>query len=124
MKLKLSELPDDVEVSSIESSTVYTVAEVKQEIIDLGEPHHESPNWYTVKRKRWSADAKWMIESYIDSEYDNMYEDWDERAKDCITDDVINQIQAILDEAFKGDSVAVYWDYDNFVEIDVFPNKN
>lgn len=120
-KLKLSELADDVEVSIEESSTVYTVAELKREILELGEPHHESPNWFTITRKRWNPSAMQMVESYIEREYDEMYEDWDNRAMDCMTDEVISKIQSILDEAFKGDYATVYWTYEDRVEIDIQP---
>ena len=121
-QLKLSELHDDIELSIEESTTVYTVAELKWEITELGEPHHESSNWYTIKRERWNPNARYMIDSYIENEQDSMYEDWDERAMDCVTDEVVSKIQAILDEAFKGDYATAYWTYEEPVEIDVFPN--
>lgn len=123
MKLKLSKLSDDIEVSAKESHIVYTVAELKREILELGEPHHETSNWYTIERKRWSPDAYSMVESYIENEYCNMYDGWNERAMDCITDEVVDKIQAILNEAFKGDYATAYWEYDKPVEIDVFPNN-
>lgn len=121
-KLKLSQLSDDVEVSIEETSTVYTVAELKAEILD-GEPHHESPNWYTVTRKRWVPDAHSMFDRYIDCERDDLYEDWDERAWDCIEkESAVTKVQKILDEVFKGDHATAYWTYENPVEIDIFPN--
>lgn len=120
-KLKLSELADEVEVSIEESSNVYTVAELKHEILELGEPHHESPNWYTITRKRWKPNAMYMIETYIEREYDEMYEDWDNRALDCVTNEVIDKIQTILDEAFKDDYATTYWTYEDRLEIDIKP---
>jgi len=121
-KLKLSQLNDDVEVSIEESHTVYTVAELKREIIESGEPHHESPNWYTIKRQKWTPDARSMLESYIDSEQDDMYEDWDERAWDClINHGVFEKFQAILNETFKCEFATAYWTYEKPVEIDIFP---
>lgn len=119
-KRKLSELADDVEVSVEETSTVYTVAELKQEIA-TGEPHHETSNWFTIHRKKWTPDARAMTENYIESEYDNMYEDWDERAQSCFTQEVIDQLQKVLDAAFKSDYATEYWSYEDRVEIDVFP---
>ncbi|WP_017728546.1 hypothetical protein [Halalkalibacterium ligniniphilum] len=120
-KLKLSELSDDIEVSIEESSTVYTVAELKREIIELGEPHDES-SWYTITRKKWIPDARGMVEGYIESEYDNMYEDWDERAWDCVMNHgAIDKIQAILNETFKGEYATAYWTYEMPVEIDILP---
>jgi hypothetical protein len=122
-KLKLSELNDDVEVSIEESSTIYTVGELKREILELGEEHHLSDNWYTVNRQKWNPSASSMIEGYIEREYDDMYEDWDERANDCFTDELVSKIQSILDEAFKSDYATVYWTCENRVEIDVFPTN-
>ncbi|MEK4199080.1 hypothetical protein [Cytobacillus sp. FSL K6-0265] len=121
-KLKLSQLNDDVEVSIEESSTVYTVAELKAEILD-GEPHHESPKWYTIKRRKWSPNARWMIENYIDNEHEDMYEDWDERAWDCIEkESAVTKVQKVLDEVFKGEYATAYWTYEEPVEIDILPN--
>ncbi|MEH7249205.1 hypothetical protein V7114_20810 [Neobacillus niacini] len=125
VKVKLSQLNDDAEVSIEESSTVYTVAELKGEILELGEPHHESPNWYTITRKKWVADAHLMLDRYIDCERDDMYEDWENRAWDCIeSHGVVGKIQAILDEAYKTDHATAYWEYDQPVEIDIFPKKD
>ncbi|MNV92210.1 hypothetical protein D3C71_1867810 [compost metagenome] len=50
-----------------------------------------------------------------------MYEDWDERARDCIKPEHIEKIQAVLDEAFKGGYETEYWTYVNPVEIDIRP---
>jgi hypothetical protein len=123
-KLKLSNLDDDVEVSIEESNTVYTVAELKREIIELGEPHHESSNWYTIKRKKWTPDAQSMVERYIESEYADMYEDWDERAWDCVvSNSTIKKIQDILEETFKSDYATSYWTYEKPIEIDIFPKE-
>jgi hypothetical protein len=122
-KLKLSQLPDSTEISAEDSNSVYTVKELKREILEFGEPHHETGSWYTLQHKRWHPSAASMIESYIESEYCDMYEDWDERANDCITQDVVNKVQSILNEAFKGDSATEYWSYIDPVEIDIFPES-
>lgn len=121
--MKLSQLADDVEISVEESHLTYTVAELKREILDLGEPHHETSNWCVIKRQKWSPNANYMVESYIELEAQEMYEDWDERAMDCMTDEVIEEIQAILEKAFNSDHATAYWTYENPVEIDIFPVK-
>jgi len=117
--LKLSEMPDDIEVGREGVNCKYTVAELKREIIELGEPHHEYSDWYTVKNQRWQPDAEGMIENYIESQRDDMYEDWDERAYDCLDDEVKARIQAILDEAFSGGYATEYWTFEQPVEIDI-----
>lgn len=123
MKLKLSELSDEIELTIEESSFTYTVAELKHEITELGEPHHLSSNWYTINRKRWNPNASTMIERYIDNEFEDMYEDWDVRAMECLHDTVIENLQTIVDEAFESNYATEYWTCDKPVEIDVFPVK-
>lgn len=123
-KLKLSQLNDDVEVSVEETSTVYTVAELKREILELGEPHYKTEGWYTVKRENWQPSAHSMIESYIENEYQEMYEDWNERAWDCVMNyGLVDKIQSMLDETFKSDYATRYWTYEEPVEIDIFPKE-
>ena len=105
-----------------ESSTQYTVAAMKHEILELGEPHHEHRPYYVLKEHRWKPDAKYMLERYIESEYDEMYEDWDERALDCIEkSNCIERIQAILDDVLSDDHVSKYWTCEQEVEIDLLP---
>lgn len=121
-KLKLSELADDVELSVEETSTVYTVAELKREILELGESHHNTPNWCTVVRQRWLPSANNMLDTYIENEHQDLYEDWDERAWDIVVEhDLEKKIQSLLDEAFKDDFATSYWTYDKPVEIDIYP---
>ncbi|MDP4084693.1 MAG: hypothetical protein Q8934_08780 [Bacillota bacterium] len=122
-KLKLSQLSDNVEVSIEESSTVYTVAKLKREIIELGEPHHESSNWYTVVRRKWEPSAESMIDTYLENESCDLYEDFNSVAMDEMPKEAIEKIQSILDEVFKNNSVCDYWTYDKPVEIDIFPKE-
>jgi hypothetical protein len=121
-KLKLSELSNDIEVSIEESSTVYSVAELKREIMKLGEEHHLSTNWYTVIRRKWQPCAETMIDSYLESESCDLYEDFYSVAMGEMQKVAIDKIQTILDETFKSSSTSDYWVYDKPVEIDVFPN--
>lgn len=120
---KLSELSNEIELCVEESSIIYTVAELKREILELGEPHHETDTWFIIKKKKWKPDVVRMVEQYIENEYDDMYEDWDERAMECMTDEHLNKIQEILNEAFKGEDATVYWSYEESVEIDIFPSE-
>lgn len=62
-----------------------------------------------------------MIEQYIDSERDDMYESWDERALDCIDEGAIEAIQRQLEEMFA--SIKGYWTFGKGVEIDIFPQR-
>ena len=116
-KIKLSQLSNDTEISYEDSFCTITVGELKQLIKD-GE--YEGETYYTIQRRKWQPSAQGMIQDYIESESQEMYEDWDERANDCIDDAVISNVQAILDEAFKGDSVTAYWTHENEIVIDYF----
>lgn len=127
MKLKLSMLPDDTEIATQQYlSTIYTAEDLKKEIIELGEAHHLVDGWYTVTRKEWRPDARSMLEDYIQNQYESgyLYEDWDERARDCASDILIQNMQTLLEEAFDGESVKSYWEWDKPVEIDIFPKIN
>ncbi|MEW9106795.1 hypothetical protein [Paenibacillus sp.] len=121
--LKLSELADDVEIGRVDCNEIYTVAELKREIRELGADHHKKPDWHTTKSQRWQPSAQRMIEDYIDNQYPDMYEGWEDRANDCITEDVLQRLQAILDDAFSSDHATVYWTFEQPVEIDIYPNQ-
>lgn len=117
---KLSELSNELEVSYEDAHCAYTVEELKRDLLDpTADDYLLTKDWHLIERKRWRPNARGMIDDYIENEYSNMYEDWDEQAQDCISDDVIAQIQAVLDEAFKGDSATQYWNHTERIEIDV-----
>lgn len=118
-KLKLSELPDDIEVSAEYSGTTYTVAELKREIIEMNELHHETKGWHVISRQKWHPDAESMIDDYIERNADDLFEDAYESMRDPINEDRVARIQAIMDEAFPGGFD--YWEYGKDVEIDIFP---
>ncbi|MDQ6418690.1 hypothetical protein RB620_04485 [Paenibacillus sp. LHD-117] len=106
--VKLSELPEGALLSYEDAHFTVSPSELRQRIADgeSFEPH----TWYVAVEQRWKADAKHMIERYIEDEYDNgMYEDWDNRAKDCLRPEHFERIQAVLDEAFKDDYATKYW---------------
>lgn len=115
-KVKLSELSEQTVVSFEEAGYTLTVAELKAELKKDDEAAERT--WYVVEAQTWQPDAQRMVEDYIEQEYQEMYEDWDERAMDCINDDVLSKIQTILDETFKGSSVRDYWTLEKLIEID------
>lgn len=119
--LKLSQLNGDIEISLEESHSVMTVAQVKREILELNEEHHLAGEWYTVNRVRWEPCALSMVVQYVEDQEEDMYEDWSEQALKYIPNETIQQIQILLNEAFKGSTVNDVWKYDIPVDIDVFP---
>ena len=122
-ELKLSQLADETEISLEESNRIYTVAELKREILELGEEHHLEGDWYTVTHEKWTPNAEYMVNTYIEQEEDQMYEDWGVQAIAHVSDEQINQIQKILDTAFENSSIKDYWKYDKLIEIDITPVK-
>jgi hypothetical protein len=116
--VKLSELPNETLVSYEDARYTLTVEELRVRIASGEESENHA--WYVATEKRWMPDAEYMLERYIENEYDEMYEDWDERAMDCLKDEHYTRIQAILDEAFKEDHATKYWLLDGAeVEIDI-----
>lgn len=114
--VKLSELKDDEKIID-ESGNVYDVEEVKG---DLRYFKDEGKKLYTTIEYHAHIDAKDMLESAIESEYDNMYEDWEERILDDITDDDIKKIQVVIDDVLnrnKGQNTAYYQDKE--IEVDI-----
>lgn len=117
---KLSELSNDLEVSYEDAGCAYTVQELKQILLDPTiDDDLLTKDWYLIERMRWNPDARGMIDDYIENESSYKYDDWEEQAQDCITDEVITKIQEILDEAFKGDSATEYWNLTERFELDV-----
>lgn len=117
---KLTELNNDLEVSYEDAGCAYTVQELKQILFDptIDDDLREK-DWYLIERKRWQPDAKGMIDDYIENESSYKYDDWEEQAQDCITDEVVAKIQAVLGEAFKGNSVTEYWELTERIELDI-----
>lgn len=115
--IKLSELSDDIEVSYDDSHTVWSVKKLKRDL--KNDTYLHTKVWHTIERHEWNPCAKYMIESYIENEYQEMYDSWNEKAMDCITDDVTNKVQAILNDAFKEDTVKNYWSLEKQIEIDL-----
>lgn len=65
-----------------------------------------------------------MIESYIENEACDMYEDWDERAWERINKrGLVEEFQNWLDAAFSNGYATDYWTYDKSVIIDILPPK-
>lgn len=114
--IKLSKLENDAIVID-ENSCIYTVGEVKN---DLKYFRDKNKKIYTTTKYHANIDARAMLESAIDSEYEyQMYEDWDESILEDITDEDIEKVQVILDDIFsrnKEQNIAYYQDEE--IEID------
>lgn len=103
--IKLSELKDEI-VLMDENSRCYTVKEAKNDLSING-------NFYVTTEYQASVDARDVLETAIENEYGNMYEDWNELVLDDITDEDVERIQAVLDDIFnrnKEQNTAYYQD--------------
>lgn len=124
--VKLSELDDSIEIAN-ERGSLYRVCEIKAETEKFNEDFSDTTcygKWYIAEPATWKPDAKWMFERYIDCEYDDMYEDWDQRIWSCFTDEDFKKIQDILDDVVKRDNgVTNYYNLGKEVEIDILPNR-
>lgn len=113
--IKLSELKNE-DILIDENQCIYTVEEVKN---DLRYFKDKDKKIYTTTQYYASIDARDMLESAIDCECDNMYEDWDLRIKDDITDEDVQKLQDVLDEIFgrsEDQNIAYYQDEE--IEVD------
>lgn len=114
--VKLSELQDDVKVID-ENLSIYDVGEVKN---DLQYFKDKNKKLYTTSEYRASIDARDMLESAIESEYDNMYEDWYEIILQDITDEDIGRLQSVIATILRrgGDQNIAYYE-NKEIEIDI-----
>ena len=103
----LEDLKNDEMVSFEDANYTLTVSQLKEELMEDSETAKKT--WYVAVPETWTPDARSMLETYLENEYQEMYEDWDERAADCVTDDVVQKLQAIMDDAFKSPNVKNYW---------------
>lgn len=118
-ELKLSELADDIEIAKEESNMRYTVGELKKEILEYNDENHFIGQWFTIDRKQWKPNAEQMIDSYIENEDDDLYEDFYSVAMSEIPKTTIENIQSLLDGVFNNSSVSEYWTCETPVEIDI-----
>lgn len=119
--VNLSELPGDTQLSYEDAPYTISASDLIKRIGD-GEDLVEH-TWYVATEKRWKPNARFMMGCYIENEYGiEMYEDWNQRALDCLKEEHYDRIQSVLDEAFKGDHATKYWMLDGpEVIIDCLP---
>lgn len=112
MSVKLSELKDD-EMLLVGENLVISKEDFVKETKE-----HIDKEVYTTKEYRASINAKYMLESAIECEADNMYEDWETDIWDDITEEDINELQRIVDRILSG-SRNISYIADKRVEIDI-----
>lgn len=108
----LSELKDD-EMLLVGENLVISKEDFVEEIEE-----HRGKEVYTTTVYRASIDAKYMLESAIEYEADNMYEDWETDIWDDINKEDINELQRIINRILSG-SRNICYIVDKRVEIDI-----
>lgn len=112
--IKLSDLKDDVKIID-ENYNVYTVEDVKNDL-----SYFKRKKIYTTIEYQASIDALDMIKSAIESEYDNMYEGWNENILNDIEEEDILKMQAIFNDILnRNKDQNVCYDQGKKIEINI-----
>lgn len=116
MSIKLSELKNE-NMLLVGENIIISKEDYINEIQE-----HIGKQVYTTTEYRASIDAKSMLEDAIESESQEMYEDWEYDVWDDITEEDIKELQNILDRILSRSS-NVFYTADKKVEIDIFKMK-
>lgn len=112
MSLKLSELKKD-DMLLVGECDVLSKEDFLKEIQE-----HEGKEIYTTTEYKANIDARSMLDSAIECEADNMYEEWDCDILNDITETDISELQKILDKILSRSNNTTYM-ADKKVEIDI-----
>lgn len=115
-KVKLSTLTKDTIVLADDECRVSTVQDVLDDL-----EYYKTKEIYTTTPYKASFNAKEIIDDAIEYVYCNdMYEDWDERIQDDVTEEDIKDIQAIFDRILaRNPSQNISYIPDKLIEFDV-----
>ncbi|WP_195264516.1 GTP-binding protein [Clostridium sp. 1001275B_160808_H3] len=114
MCIKLSELKDN-EILLIEDD--YNSIMSKEDYLEDLEDYKEY-EVYTTTEYKANIDAKDMLDSALECEADNMYEDWYQDIWDDVTEEDIKELQIILDKILSRSKNIAYTAREK-VEIDI-----
>jgi len=119
--IQLSKLDAGVLIAQA-GGPIMTVAEFKNEITIHGAEAFPGGEWHTIEAKRWEPNAETMIKNYVEHEGQDMYEEWEQHAGECINPEVIEELQTVLDKAFGGNFGAyatLYYTLEELISIDI-----
>lgn len=114
MSVKLSKLKNE-DMLIVGEDCVITKEDYIKEMQIEGPIYREV---YTAKQYKANINARNMLDSAIECEADNMYEDWDYHIKEDITETDISELQTILDRILSRRKNVSYIP-DEEVEIDI-----
>lgn len=112
---------DTVKLSSLNNDDMLLVGEnlVMSKEDYIKEMHeHKGEEVYTTTKYRAVIDARDMLESAIDCEASNMYEDWEYDVWNDVTEEDIDELQIIVDEILSR-SASVSYITDKKVYVDL-----
>ncbi|MDK8188810.1 hypothetical protein QP794_01770 [Paenibacillus sp. UMB7766-LJ446] len=96
-EVKLSQLPEDTQLSYEGAACTYSVRHVREMI--GGDGDWALQEWKVCTPKTWNPDAEYMIENYIDHESSNeLPEDLSIDIARNVMKEGLAKIQAVLDE--------------------------
>lgn len=110
--IKLSELKND-EMLLVGESLVLSKEDYLKEMKE-----HEGKEVYLTFKYKANINARSMLDSAIECEADNMYEDWDNDIWDDIKETDITELQNILDKILSRSDNVSYQAYKR-VEVDI-----
>jgi len=120
--MKLSELKYD-EVLLV-NEKVMSKLDLLNELAENKSCGIKNPKVYTTRQYQANLDAKDIMESAIEHEYQNMYEDWYDRILNDITEEDIKDMQIVLDRILERNKENnISYEGIELVEIDIEEEK-
>jgi hypothetical protein len=93
--MKLSEIKDDEML--LVGERVMSKEDLLNELVDNKSCGIKNPEVYITRQYQASLDAKDIMESAIENEYQNMFEVWDQDIWNDVTEEDLKDIQIVLD---------------------------
>lgn len=124
--IKLSELKDEDMISVCSSNNYNGDLISKADLLDDLEYYINKSNEddkfeiYSTTKYYANINAKDMLESAIENEYQSMYEDWDESISNDVEEQDIKDIQIVLDRILARNlSSNISYENDQLIEFDI-----
>ena len=114
-KVKISTLAKDTIVLVDQNSEISTVADILEDL-----EFYKGKKVYTTTQRQAFFNAKDIIESAIEDEYQNMYEDWDENISGDVTEEDAADLQKIFNRILaRSPQQNISYEAKELIEIDI-----
>ncbi|SFV08062.1 hypothetical protein [Alicyclobacillus macrosporangiidus] len=114
----LSELSDDTLLITGQN-TLETAEFIRQMIVDSVSAEKYKP-LYIAEERTWRPSARKMLDDYIDSVTEDLYDEAVERLSEAMTPEMIAAVQYILDKAF---GAIGYYEAGEEIFVDIVPSE-